>query len=353
MMKAVKILILAAILAVLLQPVVSTVRCDPAAGQAVNSSWSSIGAAFTQMQDTYKAVGSVPQVDVTLLNEAIANATAAQNLVNSNPSQAQQLAQQATATAGIVNQSLVTAKTQGSFLQQLNGTVLNLIAIVLIVLAILIYRFGPDALRGVWFRQRKNYGVRVNVDVNEPSERKEGKAGDKGRGEDAEEDEDRTLFTIDNICKIVAVILVVIAVTAIVYPYLANKPGEQFSELGVLGPTQNLSGYPTEVVAGSTVNLYTYVGNYLDAPAWYSVQIKIGDNSTAVNPANLPAALTIDTVLLPGENSTLPANVLIPSVGDNQRIIFELWEFNATTGSFSYTGLWDQIWLNVTAEPVG
>ena len=36
------------------------------------------------------------------------------------------------------------------------------------------------------------------------------------------------------------------------------------------------------------------------------------------------------------------------TAGLNQRLIFELWMFNTTTASFAYTGLFNQLWLNVT-----
>jgi len=35
--------------------------------------------------------------------------------------------------------------------------------------------------------------------------------------------------------------------------------------------------------------------------------------------------------------------------GTNTRIIFELWSYNVPNSGFEYTGLWNQILLNVTS----
>jgi hypothetical protein len=298
------------------------------------------------MQDTYQATGNVPQADVDLLNQAIANASLAQSMENSNPSQALLLAQKATSIANGVSQNLNVVKENGQSQNQTNDILFGAFVVALLALAFVIYKFGPDSLWKLWLRQRKSYSVKIQAAVPEPKKTKT--YAEKGDDEGSDE----PLFTIDNVCKIIAALLVVIAVASVSYSYISGRPGEQFSQLGMLGPSQNLTDYPTEVVAGSTVNLYAYVGNNLGAPTWYSVLVKVGDNSTQVNPDQEPSVTNIDQILLPNSNLTVPVNVTMVQTGINQRIIFELWEFNTTTGSFQYSGLWDQVWLNVTSAPL-
>jgi hypothetical protein len=292
---------------------------------------------------------------VDLLNQAIANISMAQSIANSNPTEAQTLANQAASMAAQVQLDLTQAKQEGQAQQQTALAELAIFVVALLAAAELMYRFGPDALWSLWLRTRKDYSVQAKP-ATEENNKKKAKPGKNAKGgdedEEAEDDNEEPLLTMDNISKIIAVLLVVIAIVAVTGVALANRPGEQFSELGILGPTQNLSNYPTTVVAGSTINLYVYVGNQLGSPAWYSVLVKVGDNSTLVNPALVSPALSFDDLLLPGANSTIPVSITLNNVGTDQRIIFELWQFNSTAGAFQYTQLWDQIWLNVTASPI-
>jgi hypothetical protein len=330
---------------------VSTVRCETS-GISVNGSWSSIQNAFVMMQDVYTATGAVPQADVDLLNQAIANASLAESLSASNPSQSQLFALQANSTASKVSQDLTVAKAEGLGQVQANEIALYASVAVLLALAVTIYLFGPKALWKLWLRMRGDNNVRIQ----QPASGKKGNGSSKSNevANPPEEDDDKDeepFLTMDNISKIIAALLVVVALAAVSYAYISGRPGEQFSELGVLGPNQTIGNYPSEVVSGSSVNLYVYVENDLASPAWYSVIVKLGDNSTQVNPAPVPATLALDEVLLPGENGTLPVTVTLTNVGTDQRLIFELWQFNSTTGTFQYTQLWDQLWVNVTAAP--
>jgi hypothetical protein len=112
-----------------------------------------------------------------------------------------------------------------------------------------------------------------------------------------------------------------------------------------------ISDYQNEVVAGDTVHLYAYVGDQLGAPAWFSVLVKVGDNSTAVDPMQQPAIARLDIVLCNGQNWTSPVDFTLVQVGLNQRVVFELWSFNSTTGVMDYTQRWCEIWVNVTSPP--
>jgi hypothetical protein len=47
---------------------------------------------------------------------------------------------------------------------------------------------------------------------------------------------------------------------------------------------------------------------------------------------------------------TFPLTLALTNQGTNVRLIFELWAYNATSSSYGYTGLWNQLLLNVTSH---
>jgi uncharacterized membrane protein len=147
-------------------------------------------------------------------------------------------------------------------------------------------------------------------------------------------------------------VVTILAVLAAVYPILPAN-GEQFSELGVLGPGQKIGGYPTSVAVGQSFNLYVYVGDHEGWSAYYQVLAKEGNQATLVTnstAADLPPVLTRSLILGSNASATFPVTLSMGTAGKNQKLIFELWMLNTTTSSFGYTGLYNQIYLNVTAH---
>jgi uncharacterized membrane protein len=142
---------------------------------------------------------------------------------------------------------------------------------------------------------------------------------------------------------------ILIAAVVAYQDFVPKSRGEQFSELGILGPNMKLGDYPSNVVSSDTVHLFIYVGNRMAQPMFYTVQVKLGDNNTAVNPANLTSLAEYQQVLPSNGTWTFPVDITMNKVGDNQRLIFELWAYNATTNQNQYHDRWGQVWLNVTA----
>ena len=122
--------------------------------------------------------------------------------------------------------------------------------------------------------------------------------------------------------------------------------------MGVLGPGQKIAGYPTSVAVGQQFTLYVYVGDHEGLAAYYQVLVKEGNQATVISnstSANLPPVLTNSLVLQDNSSTIFPVNLSMTTAGLDQRIIFELWMFNSTSSTFAYTGLWNQLWLNVSA----
>ncbi len=135
---------------------------------------------------------------------------------------------------------------------------------ILIAAGILVYVFGPKVLWRIWFNLRKNYRVRTK----NPS------ANNKP-----------LVITAEQFCAVVLGITIIIAFFSFSQIILPKNQGEQFSELGVLGPNMKLGDYPSQVVASDTLNLYVYVGNQMGIPMYYTVMVKLGNNDTASKPS--------------------------------------------------------------------
>jgi uncharacterized membrane protein len=110
-----------------------------------------------------------------------------------------------------------------------------------------------------------------------------------------------------------------------------------------------LGDYPSQIVASETVHLFGYVGNQMGEPMYYTVMVKLGNNDTAVNPAQITPLQQFSQVVPSNQTWTFPVDITLTKSGVNQRIIFELWIYNQTINQNQYNDRWGQVWLNVTA----
>jgi hypothetical protein len=291
--------------------------------------------AITSAQDaTYNAYQAIVKASnagadtnqlIQQLNEAINLTAQAQQLISKEPQQAQILANEAQNIAQNVTQ-------QATVAQQSAANVLPIIevaiAAALVATGILVYVFGPKLFWRLWFNLRKNYRIRTKNPLtnNKP-----------------------LIITVEQLCAVVLGVTIIIAFFSVSLIVLPKNQGEQFSELGVLGPNMKLGDYPHQVVASDTVNLYCYVGNQMGSPMYYTVMVKLGNNDTVVNPAPITPIQQFSQVLPNNQTWTFPVSVTLTQPGLNQRIIFELYLYNQTLNQNQYQERWGQVWLNVTA----
>jgi uncharacterized membrane protein len=150
---------------------------------------------------------------------------------------------------------------------------------------------------------------------------------------------------------IILMSITIIIVIAALAPLLPLRE-QRFSELGILGPDQTIKGYPTSVVVNQPFLLYGFVGNHEGNVENYQLLVKVGNRTTIVTNvtyANAPVVATYWHILRKSETWLFPMNLSVNHAGNNTRIIFELWSYDVPTSGFKYTGLWNQIWLNVTS----
>ena len=216
---------------------------------SLNDAQNSVHNAYKAILDAYTAGADTNQL-IEQLNQAINLTSQAQQLLNKDPQQADALASQAQAIAQNVTQQATTA-------QQSASNILPIIAIAtaaaLIVAGIITYAFGPKVLWKIWFKLRKNYRIKSKNSTNK----------------------NKTLvITAEQLCAIVLGLTVIIAFFSVSGFLLPRSQGEQFSELGVLGPNMRLGDYPSQIVASETIHLYGYVGNQMGEPMYYTVMVK-------------------------------------------------------------------------------
>jgi uncharacterized membrane protein len=302
----------------------SAITITHAQSITANDAQNSVNNAYKTIVDAYNSGVDVSKL-IVQLNQAINLTSQAQTLNNSNPQQAQALASQAEAIAQNVTAQATNDEENGLGLSPI---IVAVSAAILVIGGCIVYLYGPKFFWKIWLNLRKNYHVRAK---NASSKNK------------------NLIITWEEVCAVILGVTIIIALVATVPFFLPKNTSEQFSELGILGPNMQLGDYPTQIVAGQTVNLYVYVGNQMGQPMYYDVMIKLGDNNTAIDPAPITPTQQFTSVLPSNGTWTFPVHVALMQPGLNQRIIFELWIYNETTNQMQYNNRWGQVWLNVTA----
>ena len=291
---------------------------------SIDNAQTSVYTAYKALVDAYNSRADTSNL-LAQLDEAVNLTSQAQTLINSNPQQAQASAAQAQAIAENVTVQALAAKQRSALMAPVTASVL---AISLLAGGCLVYFCGPRLFWKMWLRLRKGYHVKIK------------NASFQNKG---------FIITWEQVCAVILGLTVIVAFF-VAAPFLFPRGStEQFSELGVLGPNMTLGDYPSEIVAGQTVNFYVYVGNQMARPMYYEVKIKLGDNMTSVGDTSVTPVEQFNDVLPDNGTWTFPVNVTFAKPGLSQRVIFELWIFNDSVNQIQYNDRWGQVWLNVTA----
>lgn len=161
---------------------------------------------------------------------------------------------------------------------------------------------------------------------------------------------------------------------------------ESFSELWILGPNHTAENYPFNISANSINRIYLGVGNHLGSSAYYTVYVKIRNQSdplpknnimtgSAIPPVSeyrfiIPSgsvwekelSFSFQDVFFEGNIFRVSKFVLDNNVFDvaktavwNQtahvfylELLFELWHYNMTTSGFQYSNRFVGVPINVT-----
>lgn len=159
---------------------------------------------------------------------------------------------------------------------------------------------------------------------------------------------------MDREASTIGLVLITLLLLFVALQPIIPQTNEKFSELGILGPGKTISNYPTRVVAGQPVALYCYVGNHEGEVELYKVLVKVVNNTTLAlsnsTAVNAPVIVSYSQAVGDNQSWVFPVSLTLETTGLNMRIVFELWAFNSTTSSFTYLGLWNQLFVNVTGK---
>jgi len=143
--------------------------------------------------------------------------------------------------------------------------------------------------------------------------------------------------------------LVIMAALLVYMVFFTPAQKEPFSAIYLLDSEKQLENIPETVVLGenSTFTLYVGVENRNDTTTEYSVQVKLDDGTSPVDPSPIEPTQTFEKSLENKEIWEFPVTISIDRLGHN-RVIFELWFFNETTDEFDYTG--NYVYLSIEAN---
>lgn len=149
------VILIALALAIIIQPYLPIIHA-----QSSNDAHEKIIEAFSSVQEADNAGGDVSHL-VNMLNEALDLISQADSIASSNPTQAQELYQQA---EDIANQVLLEAplvREEGILAQRNRNIMLEIELAILATLGFILYKFGPKLLWRLWLRAHKDWEVRI------------------------------------------------------------------------------------------------------------------------------------------------------------------------------------------------
>jgi uncharacterized membrane protein len=133
--------------------------------------------------------------------------------------------------------------------------------------------------------------------------------------------------------------------------FFAKDLSQPLSEVGILGPKGEFSGYPNPMTVGTNYNLTLYVANHSGGSMLYQVYEKVGSNSSVISQTTPLDAAPVATYWFAVANNgtiTQPITVNVSSPGQDIRLVWELWYYSTPTGSWTYYGAWAQLIVNAT-----
>ncbi|MGC9072525.1 MAG: hypothetical protein ACP5HK_07560 [Acidilobus sp.] len=129
------------------------------------------------------------------------------------------------------------------------------------------------------------------------------------------------------------------------------RPGP-FSVIALLNLQGFIGDYPQDVPPGSNVSLMVLVINRMNQVMLYRVSVAVVNSTAPPQPSSLGGALdSYDLyVVIPSDhNATAPIWFRAPISPGQYKLLLLLYYYNATTGGFYYSGLFNQLYFNVSA----
>lgn len=150
---------------------------------------------------------------------------------------------------------------------------------------------------------------------------------------------------------VVITVMVALFIVCVLLVNLALSPPQEelFDVIYMLDSEQQTDNFPTTVVIdeNSTFSLWVGVENHRQKEVDYQVLLKIDDGTSTVGDSQVEAKQTFNKTLSHEELWEFQVTVNIDQQGYN-RVIFELWFLNTTSGNMQYTGNWVTLSVEAT-----
>lgn len=156
--------------------------------------------------------------------------------------------------------------------------------------------------------------------------------------------------------EVFAVVMAMITVASVLAAFQLLRPSaaEPFTAIGILNERCLIGDYPSKAVVGVPVGLCVYVYNGMGRPIYYKVVFKLASNAslpTSEAPSSGEVLGALRGVLGDGGNATRPVSISIGNAagpsGGRAALVFELWIYDASAGSWVYSGRWAHLYLDL------
>ena len=186
---------------------------------------------------------------------------------------------------------------------------------------------------------------------------------------------------------VVTAILALLVASPALQHFLVYPQTEYFSELWLLGPNQQAENYPYNITQNQDYHVFMGISNHLGSCGYYLVQVKFhnqnmsGPDSFQRTPSSLPTLYSFNVVVADKQTVQMPIdfsfgyNLVDSQINFNRltinnaqinlngysttwnsinndyygKLVFELWLYNSTLGSFQYHERFVDLRLNMTA----
>ncbi|ABW02289.1 DUF1616 domain-containing protein [Caldivirga maquilingensis] len=204
----------------------------------------------------------------------------------------------------------------------LNTALTIIVLLMVITLSVLLYVRRREILGRLWLRFRGRYSVN-RISGSE-----------------------RTLLFNEEVLAVVVAVIVVLVVFGVAITIIGGSH-EPFSAIALLNSNMHIGNYPTVIAVGQPVHLYLFIYNHMNKLIWYVVKVYIMSNTTVEPPLVLTPIVTYQVILLNNATYTAPLTFSLNSTG-TYRVIAELWYYDPSNLTLTYTGNYVQLWINAT-----
>lgn len=279
-------------------------------------------AAFAYAERAYHNYLFVNMSYVNELNELMVNASYANSAVCSSLA--------STAKALESQGPLILARARASFWRLMGSVIASVVALLLGAFASV--RYGRRLTWRLWMYAHRNYKV-----ILREGPRREARPSKAGP---------------ERFPLYVAGLFIVLAIglSGVTLAQLYWRPGP-FSVIALLNSQLEIGDYPQVLLPNTSTTLYVLIKNEMNDVMLYQVRVGVLNSSLPPEPSSLNESINsydIYIVIPSGHNATAPVVLRAPARPGQYKLLLLLYYYNVSSRSFYYSGLFNQLYFNVS-----